>query len=110
MRTAYRSQGIRRTLPLERHRGGSQEKTASSSVGEHNETADSEYCRSPQPPRRKRTPASILAKRHPRLLRPPRAASADPHRECRYESTGPLSDTSSLHGPATTRTSATTLS
>src|SRR5215471_2028795 len=55
MRTAYRSQGIPRTLPLVRPRGGSQEKTAASSVSERNEIADSEYCRSLQSPRRTRT-------------------------------------------------------
>ena len=64
MRTAYRSQGILLTLPLERPRGGSQEKTAASSVSERNETADSEYCRLLQSPRRIRT-RSIMAKRHP---------------------------------------------
>src|SRR5215472_11893279 len=46
---------ILRLLPLERPRGGSQEKTAASSVSERHETADSEYCRSPQSPRRTRT-------------------------------------------------------
>jgi hypothetical protein len=55
MRTAYHTQGILRTLPLERPRGGSQEKTAASSVSERNEIADSEYCRSLQSPRRTRT-------------------------------------------------------
>src|SRR5215831_11482561 len=55
MQTAYHSQGMRRTLPLEKPRGGSQEKTAPSSVSERNEIADSEYCRSPQSPRRTRT-------------------------------------------------------
>jgi hypothetical protein len=55
MRTAYRSQGTLRTLPLERPRGGSQEKTAASSVSERNEIADSEYCRSLQSPRKTRT-------------------------------------------------------